>query len=179
VTVRILDPESDATLADGRFGEIEISGPCVGRPFDAASATLDGRVRTGDLGFLADGVLVVTGRKKDLIILKGQNLFPADVERAALQASPLVVPGGVAAIGAARDGSEALVLIVEIQNAAIDEIELSALRRRLNEVIAIATGHAPSEIVPVQFGSLPRTSSGKVQRNRVRDQFIAGELRPL
>jgi len=178
VTVRILDPESEAVRADGSFGEIEISGPCVGRPFGAARFDDYERVRTGDLGFISGGELVVTGRKKDLIILKGQNVFPADVEKAALGASPAVVPGGVAAIGVDSDGSEALVVIVEIQKGGVEGGDLAVLRRHINEAVAIATGHAPHAIVAVQFGSLPRTSSGKVQRGKVRGQYIAQELEP-
>jgi acyl-CoA synthetase (AMP-forming)/AMP-acid ligase II len=179
VKVRIVEPGSDREIGEGGFGEIEISGASVGRPIGEAQGGVAaaGTLRTGDLGFMAGGSLVVTGRRKELIIIKGQNVFPADAEQAAVEASVLVVPGGAAAIGCEDAGSEALVVVAEIRRPVSPEDTIVRIRRLISEKVALATGHAPREVVAVEFGSLPRTSSGKVQRGRVRELYLAGRLK--
>ncbi|MGH6933421.1 MAG: fatty acyl-AMP ligase, partial [Dongiaceae bacterium] len=180
VKVRVVEPETGLEVPHGGLGEIEIYGASVGRLIGGTQGEpIAGRVRTGDLGFLAEGSLVVTGRRKELIILKGQNVFPADVEAAAIGASALVVPGGTAAIGCEEEGSEALVVVAEIRRPAASEDTIVRVRRLISEKVALATGHAAREVVTVEFGSLPRTSSGKVQRGIVRELYLAGGLRRL
>ncbi len=134
-------------------------------------------LRTGDLGFLHQGELVVTGRAKDLIILFGQNLYPEDVEKTALSAHPRLRPGGAAAFAVEVEGEERLVLALEVDDPRelpADEI-LAAVRG------AMADEHelAPHEVLLLPPGGVPRTSSGKVQRGRCRVLHLAGELPPL
>ncbi len=177
VGVRIVDAFG-ADAADGALGEIEISGPGVGRLIDS-----DGRLmpqaplHTGDLGFVKDGRLQVVGRSKDLIIIRGQNVHPSDVEAAALEAHRAIVPGGLAAIGIERDGTQALIVLAEVQRRRLSGPEETAgLRRGISERVARGVGHVPAEVVILQPGELPRTSSGKVRRFEAAALWRAGSL---
>jgi acyl-CoA synthetase (AMP-forming)/AMP-acid ligase II len=176
VRVRIVDPENNAQLPKGRIGEIEVAGPSVGTP---VSGEIDEWIRTGDLGFLHQGGLCVTGRSKELLILRGENVFPADVEAAALGASPVILPGGVAAIGLERDGTQAMILVVELQSSRAGQRPGTELRRAICERVASITGHVPDQIVLVNGRVLPRTTSGKLQRAEVRALVSTGQLHAL
>ncbi|HSF40168.1 MAG TPA: amino acid adenylation domain-containing protein [Thermoanaerobaculia bacterium] len=186
--VRVVDPETAEPCPPGRVGEIWVSGPSVARgywnrPGDTAAlfgARVAGEagggpyLRTGDLGFVSGDELFVTGRLKDLVILRGRNHDPADVERTVERACSALQPGASAAFAADLDGEERLVVAGELQRgvpagiAAIAE----AVRR------AVAEEHEAQiyELVLLRPGTLPRTTSGKVQRGRCRDLYLAGEL---
>ncbi len=176
-TVRVVDDVGRA-VADGAIGEIEISGASVGCPLDLSGrpAALNA-VKTGDLGCLKDGRLLVTGRKKDIIILRGQNVHPSDVEAAATAAHAAIAPGGVAAVGIDLEGTEALAVMVEIDRKAQMSVEaLVAIRRSVSEHVGKMVGHVPAVVVVLRFGSLPRTSSGKIRRGEARRLFSEGRL---
>jgi acyl-CoA synthetase (AMP-forming)/AMP-acid ligase II len=114
VAVRILDAAGNA-LPEDAIGEIEISGPSVGRAAGSGDPDAAGpRALTGDLGFLHGGEVVVTGRRKELMILRGANVYPADAEAAASAADPAVGPAGVAAFGIVTDGTEEMVVAFEV-----------------------------------------------------------------
>ncbi len=163
VSVRIVDA-AGAPLPEEAIGEIEISGPSVGHPATATGGeAAGGPVRTGDLGFLTGGELVVTGRRKELMILRGANVYPADVEAAAIGADPVVSPAGIAAFGVASGGTEDMVLAFEVRSA-LDPAAFEALCRRLNDAVGRATGHVPAVVLAVPVGALPRTTSGKIRR---------------
>jgi acyl-CoA synthetase (AMP-forming)/AMP-acid ligase II len=177
----IVDPDSGSRLADGKEGEIWIRGPGVTTGYwrcddQAAFGELGGNryLRTGDLGFLVDGELVISGRRKDLIIYRGVNFHPADIEEHAAMA-PGLRP--VAAAFAVDDESGALVVVaVEARPGSGEPVSLAAdVRSR----IAAATGLAPHVIVIAPPGAIPRTSSGKVQRWLCREMFLSGELDAL
>jgi acyl-CoA synthetase (AMP-forming)/AMP-acid ligase II len=161
--VRIVD-EAGATLPDDVVGEIEISGPSVGR-VAGDGATGAARTLTGDIGFLHGGELVVTGRRKELMILRGANVYPADAEAAASAADPVVSPAGIAAFGLAADGTEEMVMAFEVTGGALPAERFDAIARRINEAVGRATGHVPAAIVAVAHGALPRTTSGKIRRH--------------
>jgi len=186
--VLIVDPESRIPCPPDRVGEIWVSGPSVapaywGRP-EVSQAELraqlaDGSgsyLRTGDLGFLQDGELYVTGRRKDLIILRGRNHYPQDLELTAERAHGALRPGGGAAFPVEVAGEERLVVVFEAERhglaeLAIDEVA-AAVRRSLAEEHEVQL----YELVLIRPASLPRTSSGKVQRHRCRELYLSGGL---
>jgi fatty-acyl-CoA synthase len=158
----------------GRQGEVCVRGASVvsGYRDDAASteaAFVDGWLRTGDLGFLRDGELYVTGRIKDLVIRNGSNYHPQDIERAFCLGSGLR-PTHVVAISGAE---EELVVLVEGRTAAADGVFAGS-----RQVLA-AVGVGPDRVVFVPRGAIPRTSSGKLRRQELRRRFLAGELEML
>jgi acyl-CoA synthetase (AMP-forming)/AMP-acid ligase II len=132
---------------------------------------------TGDLGFLRRGHLHVVGRKKDIVIVRGENVHPADVEAAALEAHAAIVPGGLAAVGIDVDGTQQLVVLVEVNRKALSgPQETSGLRRRVSERVARRVGHVPARVVVLRPGSLPRTSSGKIRRFEAAALLRSGAL---
>jgi len=190
--VRIVDPETSLSQKDGEVGEIWVQSNSVAtgyygqdvlsrrmfraRTEDAASggATF---LRTGDLGFTIDGELFVMGRLKDLIILRGINHYPEDIEGTALTSHPQLRPTGGAAFCVDQDGEERLVIVHEVQAARelpVQEME-SAMRRAIAEEHELAV----HEIVFVAPATLPRTSSGKLRRRSIASSYVDGSLAAL
>ncbi|HSG40259.1 MAG TPA: amino acid adenylation domain-containing protein, partial [Thermoanaerobaculia bacterium] len=184
--VEIVDPGTGEPCRSGSVGEIWVAGPGVaggywGKPEETErtfGARLPGReerwLRTGDLGFLAGGELVVTGRIKDLVILRGRNHYPQDLELTAGESHPALRPGGGAAFSVEGEGGERLVIAHEVEPRAVVDVEevAEAVRRRVAEEHEVAV----SEVVVLRAGALPRTSSGKVQRHACRAGFLVGSL---
>ncbi|HVR96609.1 MAG TPA: amino acid adenylation domain-containing protein [Thermoanaerobaculia bacterium] len=184
--VAIADPETGAELPPGRVGEVWVQGPSVARgywgreeetarTFGAFLDSGDGPfLRTGDLGFRQDGELFVTGRHKDLIILRGRNHYPQDLERTAEQSHPALRPGCGAAFPVDLDGEERLVIVHEVERRrGLDVAEVAAAVRR-----AVAGEHEVQvhQVVLLRAGTIPKTSSGKIQRHACRAGFLAGTL---
>ena len=184
----IADPRTGRRAAPDRVGEIWVTGPSVAGGYwnhDGASAETFGArlagertavryLRTGDLGFLRGGELFVTGRRKDLIIVRGRNHYPQDVELAAEKAHPALRPGCGAAFAVETDGEERLVVAFEVErhgSADPDEVT-AAVRRSVLEEQEIAA----HDVVLVRAGTIPRTSSGKVRRHACREAYLAGTL---
>ena len=186
----VVDPETRRATAPDRVGEIWVRGPSVARgywgregvseeTFAAHLASGEGPfLRTGDLGFLADGELFVTGRLKDLIILRGRNLYPHDIETTVDGCHSSLRPGCAAAFSRDEDGEERLVVVQElaprtreIDPAAAEEVA-EAVRR------AVADDHEAQvhELVLIRAGALPKTTSGKIRRRACRELLLAGEL---
>jgi len=179
--IRIVDPETGAPLRDREVGELEIRGTSVTtgyykRPDANADLFHDGWLRTGDLAYLLDGQLVMCGRIKDVIIVGGRNLFPEDVERAVGQLEG-VRAGNVIAFGVDGDrGRESLVVVAESR--AVDD-DLTAVRRLVAERVRDAVGVPARDIVLVAPGTLPKTSSGKLQRSLCKRYYRDGRLAPV
>ena len=191
ISIRIIDPESRDPLIDGEVGEIWIRGDSVARGywqrpaeseefFHARTSAGEGPyLRTGDLGVMHDGELFVTGRRKDLIIIRGQNHYPQDIEHTAEQAHESIRPSCVAAFGIDYDGEERLVVALEVEpdktnrdSAADIETVASAVREAVSDKHEIEA-HA---VIALKSGAMPKTSSGKIQRRACRDAYLAGQL---
>jgi acyl-CoA synthetase (AMP-forming)/AMP-acid ligase II len=177
VTLRIVDANG-RELPDGSVGEIEVSGPGVGRLVGSdGSLSEAGPILTGDLGFLRGGHVHIVGRRKEMIIIRGQNVYPNDVESAALEAHPSIVPGGIAALGVEVAGTEELIVLVEVAGPLQTRREAAEqVRRSVREVVAQNVGHIPADVVVLRPGALPRTSSGKVRRFEAAALLGSGEL---
>lgn len=189
--IKVLRPGESTPVADGAVGEICVRGPSVARgywnaPEATAAAFLadadgDGEhlLRTGDLGFLRDGELHVTGRLKDLIIVRGRNLVAEDIEHELYECHPLVRPGGVAAfevdLGVDLGTESGLAVLVEVVARPEDEVQrdvVAAVRQR----IVAEFGVRAERVLLARRGSIPKTSSGKIRRAETRARYLAGEL---
>jgi fatty-acyl-CoA synthase len=171
--MRICDTVTGDEMREREVGELEIRGTSVTpgyykRPDATAAAFHDGWLRTGDLAYFVDGELVICGRIKDLIVIGGRNLHPEDVEQAAAAVEG-VRAGNVIAFGVeGRKGSEALVVVAETKQ----PDEVPAIRRNVISRVVDAVGVPPADVVLVAPGSLPKTSSGKLQRSLCRDRYL-------
>ncbi|MEO6192910.1 MAG: AMP-binding protein, partial [Thermoanaerobaculia bacterium] len=182
----VADPETGTERGAGEEGEVWISGPSVARgywenpegtarDFNAFLATGEGPfLRTGDLGYLAGGELYVTGRLKDLIILRGRNHYPQDIELTAERAHVDLQPGGGAAFSVEVGGEERLVIVHEVVRHRKDGIE--AIAEAVRGAVAAEHEVQAREVVLIRQGGLPKTSSGKVQRALCRELYLKGEL---
>ncbi len=191
----IAHPETGAPCAPGQVGEIWLTGPSVAqgywdRPEETARAfhaTLAGTgddtrfLRTGDLGFLHEGELFVTGRLKDLIIIRGRNHYPQDIERTVEQCHPALRPGCGAAFSVEVQGEERLVVVQEVERRAVDsgEVDLETLARDIRQAIAQQHELQAHGVVLLRAGSIPKTSSGKIQRHACKAEFLADGLEAL
>jgi acyl-CoA synthetase (AMP-forming)/AMP-acid ligase II len=178
VAVRIVGPDG-RSVPDGTIGEIALSGAGVGRVSGERQADAAAGVATGDLGFIHDGELVVTGRRKELMILRGANVYPADAEAAASAADPSLNPGGVAAFGMRREGTEEMMVVFEVQRGPLPPEVFDGMVRRVNEAVGKATGHVPAAVMAVPYGALPRTTSGKIRRHALADLCRRGAIAVL
>jgi acyl-CoA synthetase (AMP-forming)/AMP-acid ligase II len=185
----VVDPESGKLLPRGVVGEAWFRGPTVAagywrneekteETFGARTAD-DGEgpwLRSGDLGFVdEDGELYPTGRIKDLIIVRGRNLYPQDVELTAQRACEDLRPGcGTAFAVEGDEGTEAVVLVQEVRDPA--GIDADAAVDAAREAVAREHG-VDIEIVLIEPRTIPKTSSGKLQRLAARDRYQAGELK--
>lgn len=184
--VRIVDPATGAACAPDQVGEIWVTGPHVaqgywGHPeateatFHARLAADDGRryLRTGDLGFIVDGELYVVGRRKDLVIIRGRNYYPQDIEHTVASSHPALRPGGCAAFSAsAARGGEHLVVVQEVKPregklAGAGDIAV-AIRAAVIQQHQVAIG----DLVLTLPGQLQKTSSGKIMRAAARERYL-------
>ena len=201
--LRVLDRSGALLDRDGIIGELCVRGPSVTRGYrqgpeadrDTFVPSLDGVpgpwLRTGDLGGLLDGELVVAGRLKDLIILGGSNHHPQDLERTAEEAHPDIASGGCAAFavsGEASHESEQVVLVVELTRERMRELRRNpdgtdTLTEQLTRAVrsAISRDHSVAlhRCVVLQTGGIPRTTSGKVRRRAAAEAWQRGALAVL
>jgi acyl-CoA synthetase (AMP-forming)/AMP-acid ligase II len=179
--MRVVDG-SGVQVKERRVGEIELSGPSMmlgyyHDPETTKQVIHDGWLRTGDLGYIADGDLFVTGRSKDLIIKAGRNIHPQDAEHAASSVKG-VRPGGCAAfpISNPERGIEEMVLVCETR---IEEAKQRAgLREEIRARVLDAIAAAPDVVMLVAPGTVLKTSSGKIRRQEMRERYLRGDLRP-
>jgi fatty-acyl-CoA synthase len=174
--IRVVDPDTGAVLHDREVGELEIAGTSVTtgyyrRPDANAELFHDGWLRTGDLAYLLDGELVMCGRIKDVIIVGGRNVFPEDVERSVGELEG-VRAGNVIAFGVDGErGRETLVVVAETKSD-----DLTSVRRHVQDRVLDVVGVPAKDIVLVAPGTLPKTSSGKLQRSLCMRRYLDGQL---
>ncbi|HVG08705.1 MAG TPA: AMP-binding protein, partial [Thermoanaerobaculia bacterium] len=186
--VAIVQPETLERLPAQSVGEIWVAGGSVAQGYwnrpDVTAEIFGARtgegsgpfLRTGDLGFLAaDGELFITGRRKDLLILRGGNHYPQDIERTVEASHPALVPGAAAAFAVEAGGEERLVVVQEVQRTErrTDIAEIAAAVRA-----AVADEHELPlyALVLIRPGTIPKTTSGKIQRSLCREELLAGSL---
>ena len=133
-------------------------------------------MRTGDLGFFDNGELFVTGRLKDLIIIRGRNHYPQDIEHAVAEATPLVRAGSIAAFAVEIEGRERVVVVAELERGRREPHEIANAFEAIRKRLAMEQEVAVEAIVCVRPNSIPKTSSGKIQRHACKRQFLDGSL---
>ena len=180
--ILICDPALGAAgrcLPDRRVGRVLVRGPSLmrgydGRPEDTASVlSAEGWLDTGDLGYLLDGALAITGRAKDLIIINGRNIWPQDLEWTIEQAFPEIRTGNVAAFSVDEDGQEVLILAAE--SVPPDRAAGGALAAAIADTVRAQHG-LDGRVVLLPPGMLPYTSSGKLSRSAARQSYLAGSF---
>jgi acyl transferase domain-containing protein/acyl-CoA synthetase (AMP-forming)/AMP-acid ligase II/NAD(P)-dependent dehydrogenase (short-subunit alcohol dehydrogenase family)/acyl carrier protein/SAM-dependent methyltransferase len=185
--IAIVHPETCRRCAIDEVGEIWIKGPSVAQGYwerpvetrETFGASIAGTgegpfLRTGDLGFLHDGQLYVTGRVKDMIIVRGANHYPQDIELTAQKAHPALQPDGGAAFSVELEGEERLVLVQELirhHKANLDEVVTAII-----EAVAEIHGIPLSALLLVKPNSVPKTSSGKIQHAAARSMYLDGSF---
>lgn len=187
----IADVETHRRCAEGEIGEIWLASPSVTQGYwnqpeateQAFQARLDDGdgpwLRTGDLGFLHGGELFITGRLKDLIIIRGRNLVPQDIEQTVERCDPAIRQASVAAVSVDTGGSERLVVVAEVRREVRRDMDSDALISRIRNAVLAEYAVDVSAVALLRPNSLPKTSSGKTQRAKVRRDFIADQLGAL
>ncbi len=186
-SLRIVHPETCLECPPDQVGEVWVSGPSVGQGYwqrtEETEQTFRARIadtgegpflRTGDLGFIRNGELYITGRMKELVIIRGRNYYPQDFERIAEAAHSDLRPGCGAAFSVEANGEEQLVIVYEVNRrpSGTPEEIFEAIRRAVAQEYDLQV----YAISLIQHGSLPKTSSGKIQRRTCRAQFLERRL---
>ncbi|WP_269633733.1 fatty acyl-AMP ligase [Pelomonas sp. BJYL3] len=192
VEVAIVDPVTRARQGENTLGEIWVSGPAVGlgywaRPQDSSEvfqAAIDGEaqrryLRTGDLGFLHEGELFIAGRSKDVIIVRGSNHYPQDIELTVERAHPLVREGYTACFSVQENGFDQLIIAAERKRYFADDIDYDEVMRAIQAAVVSRHGIPATEILLLKPGVIAKTTSGKIQRSRCRAEYLEGSLRTV
>jgi acyl-CoA synthetase (AMP-forming)/AMP-acid ligase II len=190
--LRIVDPQTRQPLPDGHVGEILVDSPTkgagyFGKPVESretfhAQITGEedprGYLRTGDLGFRYEGELFVTGRHKDLVVLRGHNFYPQDLEESVRDCHPLVRPGGLAAfsVPGPDDRGEHLVILVETRDDSLSTADAQGLVTAVRRAVWQQHQVACDTVVLARPGTVHKTTSGKVRRGACRQAYLDGEL---
>lgn len=186
--VAIVNPDTLMQCASGQVGEIWVSGSSVAqgywnqpeeteKNFRVSLADTNGSFfRTGDLGFLQDGELYITGRIKDVIIIRGQNHYPHDIELTVERSHPALRIGCGAAFAIDFKGSERLVIVQEVERSYLRKLNVQEVVGSIRQAVVAQHGLDIYATVLVKTGSIPKTSSGKIRRRACRTAFLAGSL---
>jgi 8-amino-7-oxononanoate synthase len=189
--VCIVNPESCALALPGEVGEIWVCGPSIAQGYwqqpERTRQTFQARLpehgernwlRTGDLGFIIDDELYIAGRCKDLIIIRGRNYHPQDIETTVEQTHPALKRGGAAAFSVPVNGEERLVVLHEVKRDCLkDNLDaaIKAVRRAITERHELQV----YAVILLKPASLPKTTSGKLRRHVCRSDFLEGRLAPI
>ena len=186
--VVIAHPETLSRCAAQQVGEIWLAGASATQGYwnnpDETARTFGARLRdtgegpflrTGDLGFLKDGEVFVTGRLKDLLIIRGRNHYPQDIERTVESSHALFRAGGAAAFSVEEAGEEMVVVVQEVERQATP-LAIDGLAAGMRAAVSEQHDLHVAVILFIKAGTLPKTSSGKVQRRACREQFLSGRL---
>ena len=204
----IANPETQATCQPGEVGEIWVSGASIAKGYwrqpEITAATFNAYLtdtgkgpylRTGDLGFIDDGELFFTGRLKDMIVIKGRNHYPQDIEKTVEENSSWIRPSCVASFSVEIKGEEKLVILAEVERrywssnrssaksngraSSSDMISVKDLTQLIRREISKNHDLQVHTTLLLKPGSLPKTSSGKIQRHACRTDFLSGVLESL
>lgn len=187
--IRIVNPNSLETCPECTVGEIWVAGPSVAQgywnqpeninvgTFRAMTAEGCGPyLRTGDLGFVKNDELFVTGRLKDMIIIRGQNYYPHDIEHTMASVHPACRPGCGTAFAVEIEGTEGVVAVQEINKAHADTTDLAKLSQDIKKRVSERHGISLYKLVLIPHGTIPKTSSGKLRRSDSKAAFLSGSL---
>jgi acyl-CoA synthetase (AMP-forming)/AMP-acid ligase II len=186
--VAIVDPEALKPSPPGQVGEIWVAGPSVTQGYwaqpELSQQTFHGYLpngegpflRTGDLGFMQDGELFITGRLKDLLIIRGRNHYPQDLELTTQKSHPALQAGMGAAFVVAAQPDEKLVITHEVDRNHQRHLEPETVIADIRQALLEYHELAAHQIVLVKYGSLPKTSSGKIRRRACQEAFLTGNL---
>jgi acyl-CoA synthetase (AMP-forming)/AMP-acid ligase II len=186
----IVDPKNNQVLNDRQVGEVWLKGPSVARGYwrkpdlnkqnfnarPAGDQHQAGWLRTGDLGFM----LYITGRHKDLIILRGRNLYPQDLEITATATSDYLATDGCAAFsvdnGVDNNHQTQLILVLEVTRQGFRKLDTTQAKKTVTRAVSQPHGVIVSDIIFIKPATLSRTSSGKIQRSATAKQYLNGDL---
>ncbi|MGK7879924.1 MAG: fatty acyl-AMP ligase, partial [Crocosphaera sp.] len=182
--ILIVNPNTLTPCSKDEIGEIWVAGKTVAqgywqreaetaKTFHARLANGDGPfLRTGDLGFLKEGELFVTGRLKDVLIIRGRNHYPQDIEMTVEQCHPALRPGYGAAFTVEAEAKERLVIVQEVERTYLRKINIKEVQEAIRKAVSQAHGLQVHDIVLIRPATIPKTSSGKIQRSRCKEQFL-------
>ncbi|WP_269630151.1 AMP-binding protein [Pelomonas sp. BJYL3] len=165
------------SVGAGYFGLPDLSEQTFGARPAAASPAEGGWLRTGDLGAVVQGQLYITGRVKDLLIIRGRNIYPQDVEDCVQDAVPELKRGAGAAVSVLIDKEEKLVVVQEIGRSQRRSLQLDETLRTMVQAIGEDFGLTPHQVVLVEPATIEKTSSGKIARALCRKAWLQGQLR--
>lgn len=187
--MKIVNPDTRQLCSEDQTGEIWVSGESVAKGYwndqTATEATFFAYIadneagpflRTGDLGFLYENELYITGRLKDLMIIRGKNHYPQDIEHTTGQSHPALKPGGCAAFSVEEAGEERLVVVAEIEPQTLKSFQQEDIFAAIRSEIALRHELQVFAIVLLKRRSIPKTSSGKIRRSACRDAFLRQQL---
>lgn len=192
--VRVVDPVSTTELAEGQVGEVWFSGPSVspgywqlpelsadtfGQIIEGAPQSEHRYLRTGDLGVMWNGELYITGRMKDLIILRGTNYYPQDIEASTVNAHPAIRMGYCAAFAVVEADREKLVVVTELERSFFRSVDKDEVINAIRQQILVDHQVNVDQVVLLKPYVIPVTSSGKIQRARTRLLLLEGALSTL
>jgi len=174
------DEESTTPLPERTVGELRLRGPSImtgywGEPELTREAFAGGWLKTGDMGYIADGNVHICGRSKEVIIVNGRNYYPQDLEWEAGSVEG-VRKGNVIAFGTMKPNYDRERVVIALETAVADGPKREALKGEVRRVVQQGIGLTVDDVVPVDIGVLPKTSSGKLQRSRTRELYELGEL---
>lgn len=187
----IVDPGMLLRCPAGEVGEIWTSGLSVAqgywnhpeqtqRVFRARLADGEGPfLRTGDIGFLKEGELYVTGRCKDVIIIRGHNHYPEDIERTVEECHPSLRPGCTAAFSVDVDGEDRLVILQEVKRDSLRRVNGEHVTACIRRAVLLQHQIKVYAVALLKPQTIPKTSSGKIRRHMCRSQYLAGELQSI
>ncbi|MFZ5855571.1 MAG: fatty acyl-AMP ligase [Chloroflexota bacterium] len=187
--IAIANPKTRKRCAPDEVGEVWISGDSVGegywnRPEDTKhtfgahfAETHEGPyLRTGDLGFIHDGHVYITGRLKDLLIVRGRNYYPQDVEMTVERTHPALRAGGGAAFSVTEDNVEQLVIVHETQRREMDGVDWNDVIKTIRTNVAREHGIRAHAVILIRRATIAKTSSGKIQRSEMKRRYLENEL---
>jgi acyl-CoA synthetase (AMP-forming)/AMP-acid ligase II len=185
--IRIVDPQTRVALPEGRVGEVWVKARSLGRGYwrkpVETEATFHARIeparegpflRTGDLGFLEDGELYVTGRMKDVIVIRGRNLYPQDIEQVVDACHPAIRRGSGAAVPIAAEDEEGVAVVQEVYEERCDD--WAPVIQAIRKAVADDFGVQVQAVLLLRPGLVPKTSSGKIQRHACEQAVRSGSL---